>query len=85
MTKFHDLPDLYIGERRVSLCAAYQWNYFFRQSLFSVRQRRDMNSEVDRRTETAGLKVVLLPPEILRPTEHTEPARLREVGAKIRS
>ncbi|MEQ5842411.1 hypothetical protein BWP39_23725 [Paraburkholderia acidicola] len=42
-----------------------------------------MNSEVHRRPDAACLKVILLPPETLKPTEETVPARLREVSDSL--
>jgi hypothetical protein len=46
-------------------------------------ERRDMNSEVHRRAGAACRSVVLLPPDILRPTEEIVASRLREVGDRI--
>ncbi|PCE33704.1 ParB N-terminal domain-containing protein [Burkholderia ubonensis] len=42
-----------------------------------------MNSEVHRRAGAACRSVVLLPPDILRPTEEILASRLREVGDRI--
>ncbi|MBJ9661323.1 ParB N-terminal domain-containing protein [Burkholderia gladioli] len=46
-------------------------------------ERRDMNAEIHRRADAANPSVVLLPPDILRPTEEILASRFREVSERL--